>query len=98
MLTRHTTTLGLPDCLQASNRKNDYPSPMDWELACFGRGGLLATVAHELRDPLAAILYALQAIADRGDGNSATRGAEFVVRLPACRENADGPSRIDSAH
>jgi signal transduction histidine kinase len=45
----------------------------------------LATLAHELRNPLAAILYALEAIPDGRDGDPATRRARTIAKRQARR-------------
>jgi hypothetical protein len=46
----------------------------DRGLARFDGGGLPATAARELRGLLAAVVYALRVLSDRGDGGRATGG------------------------
>ena len=46
---------------------------------------MLTAVAHELRGPLAAILYALQALASRGDGDPAVQRMWAIVERQAWR-------------
>ncbi len=63
----------------------DLPSrPGEWERGEPYTEARLATVAHELRNPLAAILYALAAMTDRAD-DPAARGQRAVVERQARR-------------
>ncbi len=79
---RIRTTSSVPD--QVALAADWLARPGEW-----GRGGpdaeaRLATVAHELRNPLAAILYAVAAMADRAD-DPAARGQRAVVERQARR-------------
>src|SRR4051812_38167332 len=79
------TTLVCPVCGQAASGECPPLCSSDGELRRLHGGGLLATVAHELRGPLAAVLYALQARVKCDDGDPAARRTWEIVERQARR-------------
>jgi signal transduction histidine kinase len=63
------------ECTSHAKREQDWPD----------REESLATVAHELREPLAAIVFALEAIPDDGDADPATQRIRTNVKRQARR-------------
>ena len=70
---------------QGEIRDTECPSLMGWEFGRFDGREVLATVAHELRSPLATIVHALQLLAHRSDGDSAAQRVWKVVERQARR-------------
>jgi signal transduction histidine kinase len=85
MLGARTTYMTLPEFGQAARKEVERPSLREWEVGRSHYEESLATVAHELRSPLATILYALETMADRGEGDSVARQAREIAERQARR-------------
>jgi signal transduction histidine kinase len=68
---------------QGKKTSDEYPE--EWEEDRSYNEELLATVAHELRSPLATILYALEVIPDSADIDPGTRSARNIAERQARR-------------
>lgn len=80
MLTTHMTSVAV----QTTVTEDLHSRPGKWEVVVPYTEARLATVAHELRNPLAAILYAVAAMTDRTD-DPVARGQKAVVERQARR-------------
>src|SRR5262245_18633165 len=89
MLSVHAPLRTMPAAMRAVGVQNPHPCLREWDMRQAGNDEWLATVAHELRSPLATILYALDVITSGPDRDPGTRRAcdiaerqvRFAIRL-----------------
>src|SRR5262245_48098397 len=68
-----------------AGRADQYPHPVEWEDGQLRSDEWLATLSHELRNPLATILLALEAIAGGHELDPGARRARDVAERQARR-------------